>query len=65
MKTTFVVEFDDVPFGVKIEQTSKHRFTITYGQRITCNLSYAEAAKEFGECMFHALACDGKLENGL
>lgn len=38
-------------------------FTVTYGKQIKDRLRYAEAAKEFGECVFHALACNGQLNN--
>lgn len=49
-------------FPVKIEQ-SDNRFTVTYGKQVRRGLSYVDAAREFGLCVFHALACDGALNN--
>lgn len=39
-------------------------FTVVYGMQINTDLTYAEAATQYGECIMHALACDGKLDNG-
>jgi hypothetical protein len=53
-----------LPFGVKIEQRGENGlFRITYGKQVKENLTYADACHEFGECVFHALACDGKIGN--
>lgn len=38
-------------------------FKVTYGLQIKSGLTYVEAAHEFGECVFHALACESKLDN--
>lgn len=59
-----VFELTEIPFGVTVEQRGKNgSFRVTYGKQVKSNLSYADAAREFGECVFHALACDGKLGN--
>lgn len=52
-------------FELKIEQREdrRGRFRITYGAQVRDDLSYVEAAHEYGECLFHALACDGVLNN--
>ena len=51
-------------FPVKIEQDERGgRFAVTYGQQVTRGLSYAEAASEFGHCVFHGLACGGLIDN--
>lgn len=50
----------DIP--VSIEQTGKDSFTVRYGLDVTEHLDYAEAAKQFGYCVFHSLACLGKLD---
>lgn len=66
MKTTCIHLFDHGPgaaSGVKVEQTGVDRFTVTYGLQIRRGLNYTQAAHEFGECVFHALACDGLLDN--
>ena len=61
MKTCFY----DSNLHIRVEQaeTRKALFTVTYGLQVKQNLTYAEAARELGECIFHALACDGKLDN--
>lgn len=37
-------------------------FTVTYGLQVKPGLSYAEAAKELGECLLHAANCDGLID---
>lgn len=53
-----------MPYGLLLEQRANGTFKVTYGKEVKDNLEYAEAAKEFGLCLFHALACEGKLDNG-
>lgn len=48
---------------IKVEQTAPDRFTVTYFRQVKRGLNYAQAAHEFGECVFHALACAGKLDS--
>lgn len=49
---------------VKIEQDETSKlFTITYGFQVKSSTSYVQAAQEFGYCVFHALACEGLLDN--
>jgi hypothetical protein len=49
--------------SVKLEQTGKDKFTVTYGKQIKHGLNYSQAAVEYGCVIMHALACDGKLDN--
>lgn len=49
--------------GVRVHQTGIDRFAVLYGLQERKGLNYAQAAHEFGECVFHALACDSKLDN--
>lgn len=37
-------------------------FTVTYGLQRKEGLTYAQAAKELGECIFHLEACNGKID---
>lgn len=37
------------------------RFIVRYGVQIWYGLEYADAARIFGECLFHAMACEGKI----
>jgi hypothetical protein len=53
----------DLAFPVTLEQSPRGLFRVTYGKQVREGLDYSAAAKEFGLCVFHALACDGKLDN--
>lgn len=55
--------FEDGDYPVKLEQRSAGSFRVTYGAEVHDHLDYAEAAREYGECVFHSLACAGKLDN--
>lgn len=63
MQTVF--ETNEFAFPVKVEQHRGHKalFKVTYGLQVRDNLTYLSAATEFGLCMFHALACEGKMDN--
>ena len=61
MKT--VLNLPDMAFPIKVEQRANGRFRVTYGAEIRDDLDYNAAAKELGLCVFHALACDGKLDS--
>jgi hypothetical protein len=50
-------------FPLTLKQRGPDNFTITYGLQVRDGLTYDEACLEFGECLFHGLACDGKLDN--
>lgn len=57
------IRHDDLAFTVILSQQGPDRFTVTYGQQITSNLTYAQAAADYGRSVMHALACDGRLDN--
>ena len=59
------VNMQDLPFELKLEQSEskRGRFRVTYGKQVSNNLVYSEAAALYGECLFHALACAGLLDN--
>ena len=63
METVF--ETNDLGFAIKVEQHGgrKALLRVTYGKQVSDNLTYSAAAREFGSCFFHALACVGKLNN--
>lgn len=42
---------------------TRGKFAVVYGLSISENLDYAQAAKELGSALFHALQCDGKLDS--
>ena len=56
--TIEVTEGLDTP--VKLEQTSKKLYTVTYGQQVTEKLDYFEAMKELQDCVAHSMECAGK-----
>lgn len=51
-------------FDLTLYKEGRSTFSVVYGEQTKAHLSYAEAAKEFGECMMHALQCQGVLDNG-
>lgn len=57
--------FCDGDIDVKLYQSTKggRLFRVVYGEEIKERLTYEEASKKFGECVFHSLACAGRLFN--
>lgn len=49
-------------FDITVTQTGADKFTVRYGLQEETGLSYERAARELGECIFHALVNEGKLE---
>lgn len=47
---------------LSLEQSGFNEFAVVYGLDRKEKLSYTEAAKEYGECLMHALGCQGVLE---
>lgn len=59
MKTCF-----ELPqYGIKLEQSAKCIFRVTYGLQVIAVLGYDQACKELGECIVHALSCDNLINN--
>lgn len=48
---------------ILLEQRADKSFRVTYGKQVRDRLNYSDAAHELGECVLHALACMGKLDN--
>lgn len=71
MKQELVIRIDETAFPVFLFQSVPKRVTkkcpvsysVQYGQQIKTGLDYTAAAHEFGLCLFHGLACSGKLNN--
>ncbi len=57
--------YQQAEFGLKLEQAGNKAglFTVTYGLQVVRGLTYSEAAAEYGSCLMHALACEGRLDN--
>lgn len=45
-------------FTVSLWQ-SRSGFAVVYGLQLTAPLTYTQAAQELGECLLHALSCQG------
>jgi hypothetical protein len=61
-KLIFSIPSDQIPYGISLYQRGHKNFTVVYGSQVKNDLSYSEAAKEFGLSLLHALNCDGKLD---
>lgn len=57
------IKLTDLAFPITVEQHPNDLFRVSYGAQMKDNLTYEQAAAEFGFSVFHALACDGKLRN--
>lgn len=55
--------FCDKPLQVTVKQHKNKSFTVIYGLQVKTGLDYTQAAHELGACLFHALACESKLDN--
>jgi len=54
---------NDLAFPITLIQTGKNQFSVIYGEQEKHDLTYSDAAHEYGVCVMHALACDGKVIN--
>ncbi len=61
MKTCFTTVIGGMP--IELAQRGKDSFRVTYWKQVKDRLTYAAAAKELGECIMHALACEALLDN--
>lgn len=50
-------------YDVTLTQIGYDKFNVQYGKQLKIGLNYAQAAKEFGQCVMHAAACAGTLDN--
>lgn len=48
---------------VTVSQHPSGKLRIVYGEEVHDGLDYGRAAEVFGVCVFHSLACAGKLSN--
>lgn len=51
-------------WDVKLEQTSRTEFRVTYGLQIQEGLGYTAACSALGSAIMHSAACQGLLDNG-
>ena len=55
----------DGQFTVKVTQDARRRtFAVTYGAEVKSGLTWEQAAREYGYCVFHAAQCAGLIEGG-
>lgn len=52
----------DLPHALSLWQFGYDNFTVIYGKQIRRDLTYSAAAEEYGLCLMHALACQGKMQ---
>lgn len=50
-------------YEVTLLKSGRGQYRVTYGAHIKRGLTREEAAQEFGECVMHALACNGELDD--
>ena len=50
----------DGQFTVSLWQ-SRSGFAVVYGLQLTAPLTYSQSSQELGECLMHALSCQGAL----
>ena len=60
MTTIFKTEV--AGYEIKLHQVTPRSFCVIYGEQVSTGLTYSQAAQELGECIMHALACEGKFE---
>ncbi len=53
---------EDLPFNVALYQYGHKDFRVEYGQEVHDHISYAEAARQLGLSIMHALTCEGRLK---
>ena len=56
-------EITSLAFPIRLYQKGKNRFDVHYGKQLRLGLTYQAAAKDLGQSILHALACDGKIDN--
>lgn len=62
---TLIVTVDDLDHSVSLYQTAIGTFEVVYGKQVKSNLSYLQAAEEFGLCIMHSAQCGGYIEESL
>lgn len=60
MTTCFETEIGG--FKITMRQNARGQFTVVYGKQKFAGMGYQKAAQELGECIMHAVACEGKLD---
>lgn len=58
---TIVFETEIAGFKIRLWKFRPDSFGVEYGAQLNISLDYGQAAKELGECIMHALACEGKV----
>jgi hypothetical protein len=48
--------------AITLAQMSEGTFSVRYGIQFESGLNYSEAASKFGQCVMHALACEGVID---
>ena len=65
MKNGLVLKATEgLDYPVELVQTSKHKFTVTYGAEVTKGLLYSHAMTTFSDCVHHSLHCANNCTEG-
>lgn len=51
-------------YEITLHQNGRDSFRVAYGAQVSRGLSYENAARELGESIMHALACESKINTG-
>ena len=69
-KTTVAAYGNKLPFdkapeegAVVMYQRGRDKFDVVYGLQVHAGLTYSQAAMDFGCCVMHYEACNGRLDN--
>lgn len=61
MPATIAFETTIAGFRIVLIKDRQKLYRVVYGQQTKPFLDYTEAAHELGECIMHALQCEGRL----
>lgn len=62
MKSTRILyRAEGLAYPLQLERNA-YSYVVRYGEQVAGGLDREQAAHEFGECLFHALECGGKLD---
>lgn len=56
-----IFETEIAGYKITLMQYARGNFLVQYGTQQYVTSYYSEAAKELGECIMHALTCEGKI----
>ena len=58
----FETKLAGFPIELRQNGVGRYSFNVRYGMQHRKNLTYTQAAEDLGQCIMHALCCEGKIE---